>query len=87
MLRPSTFDVLLSDLNVGQPQDGFALTRTMRQVDPQCVTIILTGYAELDSAMRAVQRVDGYLAKPTDIDSLVDTIQRLVSERGQAESR
>ena len=80
-MRASTFDVLLSDLNIAQPDDGFTLTRTMRHVDPHCVTIILTGFAGLDSAMQAVHRVDGYLAKPADLDYLAQMIEKLVSER------
>ena|SRR5436190_478157 len=41
------FDVLLSDLNIGQDGDGFAVVRAMRKAYPNCVSILLTGYPAL----------------------------------------
>jgi len=38
------FDVLIADLNVGQPGDGFTVVSAMRRTQPDCVTFILTGY-------------------------------------------
>jgi YesN/AraC family two-component response regulator len=48
----------------------------MRRTQPAAATFILTGYPGFDSALEAIrQQVDGYLVKPTDIASLVETIQ------------
>jgi DNA-binding NtrC family response regulator len=38
------FDVLISDLNIGNAGDGFTVVSAMRRTQPQCVTLILTGY-------------------------------------------
>ena len=32
------FDVLISDLNIGHPGDGFTVVSAMRRTQPECVT-------------------------------------------------
>jgi len=69
------FDVLLSDLNIGEDGDGFHVVKAMRQRHPRCVTLILTGYPAFESALLALRhQVDDYLVKPADIEVLVKTI-------------
>ena len=73
------FDVLLADLNIGQPGDGFTVISAMRRTQPQCVTLILTGYPAFESALRAIQaQVDDYLIKPADPEALVTKIKETV---------
>src|SRR5258708_7992566 len=43
-MNHATFDVLLSDLNIGQPGDGFTVVSAMRRGQPQTATFILTTY-------------------------------------------
>jgi len=75
------FDVLLSDLNIGQEGDGFQVVSAMRKRHPQCVNIILTGYPAIESAVLAIRhQVDDYVVKPADIDALVRTIKHKLSE-------
>jgi DNA-binding NtrC family response regulator len=38
-IKSNTFDVLLSDLNIGEAGDGFAVVRAIREVNAQCVAI------------------------------------------------
>jgi len=82
------FDVLLSDLNIGQDGDGFQVVSAMRKRHPHCVNIILTGYPAFESAVLAIRhQVDDYVVKPADIDVLVSTInQRLSEQRGRDRS-
>src|ERR1700757_4676708 len=76
------FDVLLSDLNIGQPGDGFTVVSAMRRVQPQAVTFILTGYPDFDTALQAIRsQVDGYLMKPTDVPTLIHTIRHRLETR------
>jgi DNA-binding NtrC family response regulator len=71
------FQVLLADLNIGQPGDGFTIASAMRRVQPQAVTLILTGYPEFEGALRAIhEQVDDFLLKPTDRVELLGCIQR-----------
>jgi DNA-binding response OmpR family regulator len=75
-INRDSFDVLLADLNIGERGDGFTLISAMRRVQPQAVTLILTGYPDFDTALQAIRnQVDDYLTKPTDIRQLVATIK------------
>ena len=80
------FDVLLSDINISKEGDGFDVVHAMRKVNPKCVTILLTGYPALQTAVQALHdQVDDYVVKPADIDLLVTTIQRkLLMRRAKA---
>jgi len=70
------YDVLLADLNIGERGDGFTLISAMRRVQPQAVTLILTGYPDFETALQAIRnQVDDYLTKPADIRNLVTTIK------------
>jgi DNA-binding NtrC family response regulator len=76
------FDVLLSDLNISEPHDGFSVVEAARAANPSCVAILLTGYPDFDSAVEAIDsEVDGYLVKPADIEKLVKTIEQKLAAR------
>lgn len=76
------FDVLISDLNIGNPGDGFTVVSAMRRTQPQCLTLILTGYPGFETALQAIRnQVDDYLVKPTQVEQLVDTIERKLNDR------
>jgi ActR/RegA family two-component response regulator len=69
------FDILLSDLNIGQPGDGLTVVSAMRRTQPRARTYILTGYPDFDSALEAIRRqVDDYFVKPADISTLLKTL-------------
>ena len=71
------FDVLLSDLNIGEPGDGFTVVSAMRRIQPEAATFILTGYPDFDSALQAIRsQVDDYFTKPADINVLVDRMMK-----------
>lgn len=75
-IHSQTFDVLLSDLNISHPADGFTVVGAMRSLQPRCVTLILTGYPAFETALQAIRsHVDDYLTKPADIGYLLRTIQ------------
>ena len=81
-IRTHEFGVLLSDLNIGEDGDGFAVVRAMRKAYPNCVSILLTGYPAFESAVQAIEdQVDGYFVKPAGIDPLVSTIERKLRTR------
>jgi len=75
-INRDSFDVLLADLNIGERGDGFTLISAMRRVQPEAVTLILTGYPDFATALEAIRnQVDDYLTKPTDVKQLVETIK------------
>ena len=76
------FDVLIADLNVGQPGDGFTVVSAMRRTQPDCVTFILTGYPAFETALEAIRsQVDDYLVKPANIKSLIGSIENKLKDR------
>ena len=81
-IKTHKFDVLLSDLNIGEDGNGFTVIRAMRKAHPNCVAILLTGYPAFETAVQAIEdEVDGYMVKPADINSLVSTIERKLRTR------
>ena len=75
------FDLLISDLNIGHPADGFIVVSAMRRTNPDCVTFLLTGYPGFETALRAIrEQVDAYLIKPADIKELLSTIDEKLSK-------
>jgi ActR/RegA family two-component response regulator len=70
-----SFEVLISDLNIGQPGDGFTVVSAMRRTQPDCINYILTGYPAFESALTAIQsQVDDYFVKPAKIEQVVTSI-------------
>ncbi len=77
-----SFDVLISDLNIGSPGDGFTVVSAMRRTQPNCVTLILTGYPAFESALQAIRsQVDDYLIKPAGVEKLVAAIEERLRDR------
>ena len=80
-IRP---DVLVSD--VGMPgEDGYELVRKIRQLAPEqgglIPAIALTGYASLQDRVRAIEvGYQEHLAKPVDIDILLDLVKKLIRQ-------
>ena len=75
-ITTETFDVLLSDLNIGNPGDGLTVVSAMRRTQPEAVTMILTGYPAFETALEAIrQQVDDYIVKPADVPALVRAIE------------
>jgi ActR/RegA family two-component response regulator len=76
------FDVLISDLNIGEEGDGFLVTTAMRHIQPNCATFILTGYPAFETALQAIHnQVDEYLVKPVEVDSLIATLKERMMHR------
>jgi ActR/RegA family two-component response regulator len=76
-INTSQVDILISDLNIGEPGDGFTVVSAMRRVQPEVITFILTGYPDFESALKAIRnQVDDYITKPADVRSMVQAIRK-----------
>lgn len=74
-IQKNSYDVLLTDLNIGQPADGFTLVSAMRRTQPEAVNVIITGYPAFETALHAIRaQVDDYFVKPADPLELVQRI-------------
>jgi len=88
-INSSRFDVLLSDLNISEEGDGFRIVSAMRQLQPRCVTVVLTGYPAFETAVQALrQQVDDYVVKLADLEALIGNLrERLKNKKETAEAR
>lgn len=81
LIEAEFFDAALLDLRLGDV-DGIEVLREIKTKQPDCTSIMLTGYASLESAIDAIRHgAYDYLIKPVDLDELKLTIGRAV-ERG-----
>jgi len=55
LISQEKFDVLIADLNVGNPGDGFTVVSAMRRTQPDAVNFILTGYPAFETALEAIR--------------------------------
>ncbi|HET9808647.1 MAG TPA: HAMP domain-containing sensor histidine kinase [Candidatus Limnocylindria bacterium] len=80
-LRDNEFDVVLTDLRLDD-LDGIEILRETQRLWPDTVSIMLTGYASLESAVTALRSgAYDYLIKPSDVDELRATIGRALERR------
>src|SRR5438046_5104859 len=81
-ISASHFDILISDLNVGEAGNGFRVVKAMREKQPDCITVILTGYPAFETAIEAIRnRVHDYVVKPVDVDVLVNSLRQMLAEK------
>jgi DNA-binding NtrC family response regulator len=86
-IEAQEFDLLLCDLNVERERDGYTVVRAMREVNPRCITIILTGYPDMDSAIEGIHLgVVDYITKPTNAEELVSLLGEKLAARQLAKS-
>lgn len=70
-LRP---DFAILDLNLGG-SSGLRLIGAVRQANPECRIVVLTGYASISTAVDAIKLgADQYLAKPVEVDAIVRSL-------------
>jgi signal transduction histidine kinase len=80
-LREHEFDVVLTDLRLDD-LDGVEILRETQRLWPDTVSIMLTGYASLESAVAALRSgAYDYLIKPSDVDELRATMGRALERR------
>ncbi len=75
------FDVLLCDLHMPRPGDGFTVVSAMRHCNPEAITIIYSGYPALGAAMSDILlQADEVLVKPLIIPDLITMINHRLAE-------
>jgi len=51
LITAESFDVLITDLHMPNPSDGFAVVTAMRHAQPDALTLLVSGYPDVKSAM------------------------------------
>ncbi len=76
------FDALVSDLHMPGPGDGFAVITAMRHTQPKALTVLLSGYPDVDQAMGAILlQADEIIAKPFGAAQLGNLIRTRAHQR------
>jgi DNA-binding NtrC family response regulator len=44
LITTESFDVLITDLHMPNPSDGFAVITAMRHIQPKALTLLVSGY-------------------------------------------
>lgn len=69
-LSSDPFDILITDLNMPR-MDGLTLLQEAREHYPNILTIIITGYGSLESAIEAIRKgTYDYIQKPFKIEEI-----------------
>jgi two-component system, NtrC family, response regulator HydG len=85
-VRPGEWDVALLDIKM-PGMDGMELQRHLREIDPELILIVMTGYASVDTAVQALKAgAYDYITKPFDPDDLLNTVSHAIEHhRAQRE--
>ncbi|MEY2411611.1 MAG: hypothetical protein QOD84_217, partial [Acidobacteriaceae bacterium] len=70
-ITTASFDVLITDLHMPNPGDGFTVISAMRHSQPDALTLLVSGYPDVQSAMACILlEADEIVVKPFDIKLL-----------------
>ena len=75
------FDLILCDYSLEQQHTGFEVIAAARERRPNVPSIMLTGYATLETADEARENGIGVLYKPIDITEFLSTTSALLEEQ------
>jgi DNA-binding response OmpR family regulator len=75
LITTESFDVLITDLHMPNPSDGFAVITAMRHIQPKALTLLVSGYPDVKSAMDAILlEADEIIVKPFETKALADLL-------------
>ena len=81
LMNNAEYDLVLTDLHM-EGGDGLSVLNRIRRYAPLTISVVLTGFASVESAIAALQEgAYDYLVKPCDIESMKHTIRRGVEHR------
>ncbi len=80
-LTRQPFNLVITDVNMPDA-DGFQLLRLIRQRYPEVVTIMITGYGTIESAVEAIKMgAYDYLTKPINDDEMQLVVERALNQQ------
>lgn len=73
---PGEFDLVVSDINMPK-MGGIELFRNIRSKYPEMPIILMTGYG-IEKVKQDVEKAEGFLAKPFELDVLNDLVEKIL---------
>ncbi|HKS29292.1 MAG TPA: response regulator [Pyrinomonadaceae bacterium] len=81
LLEATEYDLVLTDLHM-EGGDGISVLSEIQQRSPLTISIVLTGFASVETAIAAMRSgAYDYLVKPCNIEDLKHTVKRGVEHR------
>ena len=75
-IATANFDVLITDLHMPNAGDGFTVISAMRHSQPAALTMLLSGFPDVKSAMEAIiLEADEIVVKPVEIKQLSEMVR------------
>ncbi len=76
------YDLVVSDFRMPE-MDGVAVLRRMRDLQPDCARVILSGYTDLNGLIGAINeaRIDRFIAKPWSDFEFISTLTQVLEIR------
>jgi CheY-like chemotaxis protein len=76
-IAAQSFDVLITDLHMPEPGDGFSVVTAMRHAQPNALTLVVSDFPDVQKAMNAILlQADEVLVKPFDAKRLAGLMDR-----------
>jgi len=84
-ITTQSFDVLITDLHMPNPGDGFTVITAMRHSQPHALTLLVSGYPDVQSAMAAILlEADEVIVKPFEVKRLPGLVREKMVARKPA---
>jgi len=81
-ITTASFDVLITDLHMPNPGDGFTVVTAMRHSQPKALTLLVSGYPDVQEAMAAILlEADDIIVKPFAVGKLADLVREKMLNR------
>jgi DNA-binding response OmpR family regulator len=85
LITIKTFDALITDLHMPNAGDGFSVVTAMRHAQPHALTLLVSGYPDVQSAMAAIAlEADEIILKPFKVERLADLVREKMLARKPA---
>jgi CheY-like chemotaxis protein len=76
LITTERFDVLITDLHMPNPSDGFAVVAAMRYPQPDARTLLISGNPDVERAMETILReAHEIIVKPFDVGKLAELVR------------
>ena len=80
LLHDGSFDLVITDLMM-TPMDGIEVLKETKKIDPDIMVIVLTGFGDMTSAIRALQlNADDYMLKPCEMEEMFFRVSRCLKK-------
>jgi DNA-binding NtrC family response regulator len=80
-IQQKQWDLALVDIKM-PGMDGMDLQKKLREVDPELIVVIMTGYASVETAVQALKGgAYDYITKPIDPDELVHLVSNALGHK------